>query len=85
VTINRWSNGLDDVHCNTRPLRILADFFLIFIGQINNIFITESLEVINFNVGLEDGESMAYIGEVVKSVNVYTSYFNFITRTSCVN
>jgi hypothetical protein len=85
VTIDRRSNRLDDVHSNAGSLGELANLLLVLVGQVDNVFITESLEVVDFNVGLEYREAMADIREVVKPVNVNTSNFNFITRTSCVN
>lgn len=78
---NRADESLGDVALASG----CPDFFLLFISELDNVLIAEASEVVNFDHGLEDGESVLYVREVVIPVDVDTVDFDFVARAGHVN
>jgi len=85
VSVDRGGDRHEDVVGDVRSLGVLADLFFVLVSQVNDIFVTETFKVVNFNVGLEDWEAMTHVREVIKSVDVNSCNFNFISRSGSVN
>lgn len=85
VSVDRGGDRHEDVVGDVRSLGVLADLFFVLVSQVNDIFVTETFKVVNFNVGLEDWEAMTHVREVIKSVDVDSCNFNFISRSGSVN
>lgn len=84
MSINWWSNWVNDSSANIALLCQLSNLILIFISQFNNFLITKSSNKVSFNYCWENRETMLDISEVVKSINVDTCDFNFISWASRV-
>ena len=85
MTINRWSNRLDDLLSNAFSPTKLSNFLLVLIGQFDNFFISESLQVVCFNDGLKDREAMLDVAKVIEPVNIDSSDLNLVTRSRCIH
>lgn len=85
MTINAWCNWVKNVLSNILFLWQFSDCLLIFISEFNNLFITKSFNIICFNNGFEDWESMLDVSKVIKLIDINSSDFNFISRSCWIN
>ena len=85
MSIDRRSNGVNDLPSNIRLLSEVPDGLLVLISQFNDLFITKPSDIVGFNNSSENGEAMLNIREVVESIDVNTSNFNLVTWSGLVN
>jgi len=79
MPIDTWSNRLVNYFSNVWFLWPIFYCFLIFIGKFNNLFISESNNVVCLDCCWEYWESMLHICIVFKNIFENTGNFNFIT------
>jgi len=85
MAVDRRCNGSNDFLGDVWLFGQPSDLVFVVISQINHVFVTLSLQVVDFHDGLENGEAVLHILEVVKHVNVDSSDFYLVTGSRCVD
>ena len=85
VTVNTWSNRIEDQLINVGLFRQSLDLNFILVSNLNNVFIAESSDVVSLNDSLENWESVFDVSSIVKFIDEDTGDLNFISRPSSVN
>lgn len=61
------------------------DLLLVVVSELNDVLVAESSQVVGLNDGLEDGESVLNVSEVVEPVDVNTGDFDFISGSGNID
>lgn len=85
MAVDGWSNGSNKALGNVLLAASITDFVLLLIGQLHNILVTLTLQVVDLNDCLEDRESVLDVCKVIVPVDVDSVDFNFITGTGNVD
>jgi hypothetical protein len=85
MAIDGGSDRIENLLSNFGLTSQISDCLLIFIGQLNNHLVTESLQVVDFDQGLENWETVLRICDLVVSVHVDTCDFDLVTGSGCIN
>jgi hypothetical protein len=84
MAINTWSNRIEDFLFDIRLFCEPFDCSFVFVSNFNDVFITESSNIVCLNNCVEDRESMLNIGSIIKFVDENTCDFNLISRSSSI-
>ena len=85
ISINWRCDRIYNFHANTLRSAQASNLVYIFTCQLNDLFISESLQIISFDNRLENWEAMLHVGRVIKLVRVDSCDFDFITWSSSVD
>ena len=85
MAIDRWSNRSNKALGNVLLAASITDFVLLLIGQLYNILVTLTLQVVDLNDCLEDGESVLDVRKVIVPVDVDSVDFDLITGAGNVD
>lgn len=85
MSVNAWSHGLENSVGDTWFLRQFIDFLFIFIGELDNLFVAKSFDVVGLDDGVEDWEAVFDVCAVVEFVDEDTSNFNLVSWSCSIN
>ena len=63
----------------------VSDNLLLLVCELHNVFVSLALQVVDLNDGLEDGEAVLNVREIVISVDVNAMNFDFISWSSNID
>jgi hypothetical protein len=79
MSVNAWSHRLENLLGDAWFLGEFLDFLLVFVGELNDLFIAESFDIVGLNDRVEDWEAMLDVCAVVEFVDKDTGDFNFVS------
>lgn len=79
------SYRLKDYFSDVWFLRKGSDLLLVLVGQLNDIFVSETFDVVGLDGSVEHWEAVLDVSAVVKPIDKDSCDFNFITWSCCVN
>ena len=85
MTIDRGRYGADQSRCNVTGSGRLSDLCLFFVGQIYDVLVALTFEIVDLNDGLKDGEAVLDVREVVVAVDVDAVDLDFVTGASDID
>ena len=85
MSVNAGSHGLENLQGDAWFLGEFIDLLLVFVGELNDLFIAESLDVVGLDDGVEDWEAVLDVGSVVEFVDEDTGDFNFVSWSCSID
>jgi len=85
MAVDGGSNGSNKTLGNVLLAASITNFVFLLVGQLHNILITLTLQIVDLNDSLEDRESVLDVRKVIVSVDVDSVDFNFITGAGNVD
>ena len=85
MTVNRRSNRIDDLLANVGLPRQIPYLLLVLLGQLDDIFVSETADIVCLNDCREHREAMLHVSEIVESIDVDTGDLDLITRSSTID
>ena len=85
MTVDRGSNRVDDLLANVGLSRQIPNLLLVLLGQLDDILVSETADVVCLNDGRENREAMLYVSEIVEPIDVDTCDLDLITRSRTVD
>ena len=85
MSVNTWSHGLENLEGDAWFLGELVNCLFVFVGELDDLFVAESFDVVGLDDCVEDWEAMLDICSIVEFVDKDTGNFNFVSRSSSID